>query len=141
MTNVREAFVLKTKPILSVKTDRGTVSLYRPIPKTIYTIVSGHLEAKAWKTVSEKMAALITQEPSTIFHDWFDMASYDSEARSYSIEWVKENTHNMELTYVGTKSKIVAMGSQVVGMLIKTNMVVTADPKVFNDAFLARIKR
>jgi hypothetical protein len=47
----------------------------------------------------------------------------------------------MELTYVGTKSKIVAMGSQVVGMLIKTNMVVTADPKVFNDAFLARIKR
>lgn len=141
MTNVREAFVCKTKPILSVKTDRGTVLLYRPIPKTIYTIVSGHLETQSWKTISEKMAALLIQEPSAIFHDWFDMSSYDSQARSYSIEWVKENTHNMELTYVGTKSKIVAMGSQVVGMFIKTNMVVIADPKVFNDAFLARIKR
>jgi hypothetical protein len=100
-----------TKPAEEHALARGRIYLYQVTPRAIYAQVVGHLDVKGAEAFKAFADRAFARAPSTdMFHDWGEMTSYDSEARSSLTRWTIVNRKSIGSVVFLVRSKLVAMG-------------------------------
>lgn len=100
-------------------TARATVRLWRPARRVLVTRVVGHLDDQC-ATVIEAMARRIVAEDGRLigFHDWEEMADYDSRARARLTEMARDIGKGNEGAHFLVRSKLVGLGIQAASVVM-----------------------
>jgi hypothetical protein len=68
------------------------------------------------------------------FHDWSDVADYDSAAREFLTPWSRANRSKFDRVHILVASRLVAFGISVVNALTRDVMKVHATRVTFDAA-------
>lgn len=111
-------------------TPKGKAMLWTLAPTVYVTRVSGYME-ESHADLFERYGLRRIQEARgqkiRVFHDWYDMAGYDSRCRQRLTAWSLKHLDVYAEVHLCLRSKIVAMGVQVANIALKGLIRVHSD--------------
>ncbi len=109
--------------------------LWRPAPRLLVTRIRGHASAAALRFYTSHAEQEMRRGRVTVFHDWYDLSSYDPDARDELKRWGK--LHNADFVCVNylVRSKVIAMLISVAALTLGRDLVATTE----REPFLARL--
>jgi hypothetical protein len=132
--------------VVDEKDARGSLEIFLPPPDFCVTIARGHLSAvmaRRWIDVID--AHFKRGSNFRTFHDWAELASYDSNARRLLTTWLIANTKHVVSADFLVASKLVAMGvsaANVMTTLAGLTLVAHTSRATFEAAWrAARVPR
>jgi hypothetical protein len=119
-----------------VTTPRGTLSIWLPRPGLLVTQATGHLSLAQIHAIIA--AGDQTRGEGTLlgFHNFFDVQTYDSAARTAMTSWGYRIRGSVERVHFAIGSRLVRMGISVASMALG-GMLVTYDAVAPFEAELA----
>lgn len=118
--------------------DSGTLEASEPRPGILSYTVEGKLTTGIMKRIIEFAEASKVPELS-FFHDWWNVQSYDTQARLLIVRWSTRNRARIRAAHIVTHSKIVKMGVAVGNLTLGGIATLHETPAAFRQA-LTRAK-
>lgn len=132
------------KPAQTHTGPRGALYCYRVAPDVVFAQVVGHLDVEGAKVFMAFADPLLGRSsPVDMFHDWEDMTSYDSDARTALTKWTVDRRESLGTAVFLVTSKIVAMGvatANVATSPIGVTLHSHTERAAFEKAFLDRLQ-
>lgn len=109
-----------------VDTPRGTLSIWLPRPGLLATHASGHLSLAQIHAIIAAGDQTRGEGTLLAFHDFFEVQTYDSAARTAMTAWGFRIRASVERVHFAIGSRLVRMGISVASMALG-GMLVTYD--------------
>ncbi|MBK7827943.1 hypothetical protein [Nannocystis sp.] len=109
--------------------------LWRPAPRLLVTRIRGHASAAALRFYTGHAEQEMRHGRVAVFHDWYDLASYDAEARDELKRWGKRHNADFIGVHYLVRSKVIAMLISVAALTLGRDLVATTE----REAFLAKL--
>jgi len=114
----------------------------RIAPGLVRTLLVGHATPDLLQTIIDAVETEIQkgQRPA-VFHDWEGMTGYDSKARVSMTQWYAKVRKQVTGVHVLTKSRLVAMGVQVVALAVGEDIKIYTSRTEFEEAYQRALAR
>ena len=123
-----------------VRTEGWDLWMSSPARGVFVSRASGHLDLAAAKALFDRFDQVMAQHTPVLgFHDWRKVTGYDAEARQEYVRRVKGRPPEVALVHVLVGSKLLAMGAQVVKLLVGSTLTVYSDEAPFGHARAAAL--
>ena len=97
---------------------RGSIRLWQHPSLRLYsTRVAGHLSIGLAQRIIDYVDPLFEKGKVIGFHDWFQMAGYDTASRSQLTAWSLRRSALAQIN-IGTRAKLVSMGVTVAALAL-----------------------
>ena len=124
----------------SFKGPGGSATTTSPAPGIFRTNVEGHLDVTMARHVVEAGDRVAAAAGFLVaFHDWEAVTGYETQARVVLTEWGVRLGKRVERVHLLVKSRIVAMGVAIAGLVLRGMLVSYTDRKAFEAALADRI--
>lgn len=122
--------------------DRGLMRL-RVLPRNdgptvVLTRVAGHASTPIVREYIDHLGKICAQGKVEIFHDWYEMTGYDTDARKALTDWNLTHQTDVVEVHMLVKSKVVAMGISVASLVAGRDFAVYSDRRKFENLLSLR---
>jgi hypothetical protein len=122
--------------------DRGLMRLrilpQGTAPTVVLTKVIGHASTPIVNEYLEHLGPECARGKVEVFHDWYDVTGYDTEARKALTEWNLAHQSSVVQVHMLVKSKVVAMGVSVASVVAGRDFAVYSDRARFDNVLALR---
>jgi hypothetical protein len=119
---------------------RGELTVWMPAPGILVTRASGHIDGAIAAHFIEAGNAVIQRDGKLAgFHDWAEVNTYDSAARSRLTSWGHDVRASVREVHFLTASKILSMGIAVASILLRDMLTAHRDRAEFESALRAAL--
>jgi len=123
-------------PRFSFATDRGRYELWVPAKGLVLQRVSGHGTAELVRTLTAELDKVLAEgSPISLFDDFEDLETYDTDARQHLTAWSKEHLADLRLVHVLVRSRVVATAISVANVALGNIMRSHTERPRFEAAF------
>ncbi|HLL52342.1 MAG TPA: hypothetical protein VK447_02290 [Myxococcaceae bacterium] len=110
----------------------GEALFSTPAPAVALVRYKGHADEALYEPISGEMNALLQRVPKvTLFVDFAECGSYDTDFRARWTEWFRANAPKLVGSHILQKSALVKMGIQLVNLIIGQVLTPVTDPAEF----------
>jgi hypothetical protein len=123
-------------------TKRISVRVWWPVPTVMVTQVRGHLDAEAARVLARALRDRLAATRARLvgFHDWTELADYDSDARILLTDVAREGLTRSDGTHVLIASPLVAFGLRAASVILTNVHAYSARPP-FEAALVSALRR
>lgn len=120
-----------------LETEQGTAELWTLGPTVYCTRVRGRMTMEHGDVFLRYGERRVREAsgPLRVFHDWFEMTAYDTDARKALTDWSVAHRRDYVEVHIGLASKIVAMGINVANIPLGGLIRAHSSPATFERAF------
>jgi hypothetical protein len=128
------------KPYKDIRDERGTTRAWLPCSDVVVLSSTEHQTPYMMREITYvldegiRRAKKDGREKIVIFCDWYDLISYDTEARRVAAEWGERNKEHVSNIHISTRSVMFRMAIAVVNIAFRGNIVTHHSPKSLEKA-------
>jgi len=121
---------------------RCTLTVASPAPGIFHTIGSGVVDTEmAGRIVEAGDRVVADTRPIVAFHDWEALTGYEPKCREILTDWGLRIRADVEAVHLLVRSRLVAMGVSVAGLVLQGMLVSYSTRAPFEAALEERVKR